>query len=191
MTRLTGTAVTLAASILLAVPVAATTAPEAGTGECPAVLAHTLPRLHSSETLALCSYAGRALVVVNTASYCGFTGQFAGLEALWQARQHEDLVVLGFPSNDFRQEDDDESVTAEVCYINYGVSFPMLAPSAVAHGEVNPVFAELQRQGASPPRWNFHKYVVDRQGRLVAEFGSRTTPDDPALQAAIDEALLR
>ncbi len=191
MTALKGLLAQGLALALLASPGAAHAAPEGGDDACPAILAHSLPRLHSSEQLSLCDYSGRALVVMNTASYCGFTGQFAGLESLWQTRRDDDLVVLGFPSNDFRQEDDDEAVTAEVCYINYGVSFPMLAPSPVARGAVNPVFAELQRQGASPPRWNFHKYVVDRQGRLVAEFGSRTTPDDPALQAAIDEALSR
>lgn len=164
-------------------------ASSAGAGACPPLLNNTQQRLHSSEQVELCQFAGKPLLIVNTASYCGFTGQFEGLEALWQELRDDDLVVLGFPSNDFKQEDDDEAVTAEVCYVNYGVSFTMLSPSAVSSGTVNPVFAELARQGAAPPRWNFHKYVVDRDGQLVAEFGSRTTPDDPALRSAIHEAI--
>ncbi|MCC5869176.1 MAG: glutathione peroxidase [Gammaproteobacteria bacterium] len=172
-----------------AMAIALLASPAAGATSCPALLNDTQQRLHSSEQIELCQFAGRPLLIVNTASYCGFTGQFEGLEALWQELRDDDLVVLGFPSNDFRQEADDEAVTAEVCYVNYGVSFTMLAPSAVSSGSVNPVFAELARQGATPPRWNFHKYVVDRDGRLVAEFGSRTTPDDPALRSAIHEAI--
>ncbi len=164
-------------------------ASSSGAAACPPLLDDTQSRLHSSEQVELCQFAGKPLLIVNTASYCGFTGQFEGLEALWQELREDDLVVLGFPSNDFKQEDDDEAVTAEVCYVNYGVSFTMLAPSAVSSGAVNPVFAELARQGATPPRWNFHKYVVGRDGQLVAEFGSRTTPDDAALRKAIDEAI--
>lgn len=164
-------------------------ASSAGAAACPPLLNDTQQRLHSSEQVELCQFAGKPLLIVNTASYCGFTGQFGGLETLWQELRDEDLIVLGFPSNDFRQEDDDEAVTAEVCYVNYGVSFTMLAPSAVSSGAVNPVFAELARQGATPPRWNFHKYVVNRDGQLVAEFGSRTTPDDAALRSAIHEAI--
>jgi glutathione peroxidase len=186
MTRLNTLLVQVAALALLSLA----PAPPAS-AECPTLLAHTLPRLHSGEQVELCDFAGRPLLIVNTASYCGFTGQFTGLEALWREFRHQDLVVLGFPSNDFRQEDDDEATTAEVCYVNFGVTFTMLAPTAVASGEVNPVFAELQRQGATPPRWNFHKYVVDRQGQLLAEFGSRTTPEDPALRQAISEAIER
>ncbi|MCC5794888.1 MAG: glutathione peroxidase [Chromatiales bacterium] len=153
--------------------------------DCPALLDHELPRLHSDETVRLCEFAGRPVLMVNTASYCGFTGQFRGLEALWQEKQDAGLVVIGFPSDDFNQEDADEAVTAEVCFINYGVTFTMLAHSSVARGELNPVFAELERQGAMLPRWNFHKYVIDRSGQVHAEFGSRTTPEDPELRAAI------
>ena len=159
-----------------------------GAGSCPALLDHTLPKLHSSDSVALCQFAGRPLVIVNTASYCGYTGQFRGLEALWKAGKDSGLVVIGFPSDDFNQEDADAAKTAEVCYINYGVTFPMVATSPVARGALNPVFAELKQQGARLPAWNFHKYVIDRQGRLVAQFGSGTAPDDPALQAAIAKA---
>ena len=160
-----------------------------GSDACPALLDHELQRLHSDEVVNLCEFAGRPLLLVNTASYCGFTGQFTGLEALWQDRKDEGLVVIGFPSDDFNQEDADAAKTAEICYINYGVSFTMLETSPVARGELNPVFAELQRQGASLPRWNFHKYVIGRDGQLLAEFGSRTTPEDPELRAAVELAL--
>lgn len=156
---------------------------------CPALLDHELPRLHSDDTVNLCEFAGRPLLLVNTASYCGFTGQFTGLEALWQEHRDEGLVVIGFPSDDFNQEDVDAAKTAEVCYINYGVTFTMIETSPVARGELNPVFAELRRQGATLPRWNFHKYVIDRDGRLLAEFGSRTTPEDTELRTAVGLAL--
>ena len=159
-----------------------------GASACPPLLDHTLPKLHSSESVALCQFAGRPILIVNTASYCGYTGQFRGLEALWKANRDDGLVVIGFPSDDFNQEDADAAKTAEVCYVNYGVTFPMVAASPVARGAVNPVFAELQQQGARLPAWNFHKYVIDRQGRLVAQFGSGTGPDDPALAAAIAKA---
>jgi glutathione peroxidase len=179
---LTGLAQSLATVVLAA----------AGSGgSCPPLLNHTLPKLHSSESVALCEFAGRPLLVVNTASYCGYTGQFRGLEALWKARKDSGLIVIGFPSDDFNQEDSDAAKTAEVCYINYGVSFPMVAASPVARGNVNPVFAELQKQGARLPGWNFHKYVIDRQGRLVAQFGSGTEPNDPALAAALKKAAAR
>jgi len=158
---------------------------------CPALLDHELQRLHSDDTVNLCEFAGRPLLLVNTASYCGFTGQFSGLEALWQEKQDDGLVVIGFPSDDFNQEDADAAKTAEVCYINYGVTFTMLDASPVARGELNPVFAELRRQGATLPRWNFHKYVIDRDGQLLAEFGSRTTPEDPELRGALEQAIAR
>lgn len=157
--------------------------------DCPALLDHELTRLHSDDTVNLCEFSGRPLLLVNTASYCGFTGQFTGLEALWQEHKDQGLVVIGFPSDDFNQEDADAAKTAEVCYINYGVTFTMIEASPVARGEVNPVFAELRRQGATLPRWNFHKYVVGRDGQLLAEFGSRTTPEDPELRAAVELAL--
>lgn len=156
---------------------------------CPALLDHELQRLHSDEVVNLCEFAGRPLLLINTASYCGFTGQFTGLEALWQDKKDEGLVVIGFPSDDFNQEDADAAKTAEICYVNYGVSFTMLETSPVARGELNPVFAELRRQGASLPRWNFHKYVIGRDGQLLAEFGSRTTPEDPELRTAVELAL--
>lgn len=157
--------------------------------DCPPLLDSTQPLLHSTESLDLCQFTGHPLLIVNTASFCGFTRQFEGLEALHQRYADQGLVVLGFPSNDFMQEARDESRTAEICYINYGVTFTMLSPSPVSRGALNPVFTELQRQGAALPRWNFHKYLVDANGQIVSFFGSRVEPDSTQLVGAIEQLL--
>lgn len=162
---------------------------QAESQECPPLLDSTQPLLHSTESTDLCQFAGHPLLIVNTASYCGFTRQFTGLEELHQRYGEQGLVVLGFPSNDFMQEARDESRTAEVCYINYGVTFTMLGPSPVSRGQLNPVFAELQKQGATLPRWNFHKYLVNAEGQLVSFFGSRVEPDAAQLTGAIEQLL--
>lgn len=156
---------------------------------CPALLDHEAHKLHSSQRVDLCTFSGRPLLLVNTASYCGFTRQFEGLQALYERYADRGLEVIGFPSNDFRQEADDEATTAEVCRVNYGVRFTMLSPSAVSGDDANPVFAEIARQGAELPRWNFHKYVVDGDGRVTASFGSRTEPDAEELRAALEAVL--
>jgi len=146
--------------------------------ECPALLQHELPKLRSKDTVDLCSqFQGKALVVVNTASHCGFTPQFKGLEALYQRYKDDGLEVLGVPSDDFFQESDDEAETAEVCYVNYGVTFTMT--------QTQPV------RGRDATRWNFYKYVVDREGRVVAHFSSKVKPDDPRVIAAVEKALER
>ena len=166
-----------------------TTGAHAQAQDCPKILQSIQPRLHSSETLDLCSFAGQPLLIVNTASHCGFTGQFEGLEQLHQRYQDQGLVVLGFPSNDFRQEARDEAKTAEVCFINFGVTFTMLSPSSVSRGSLNPVFFELRNQGATLPRWNFYKYLINRDGELVTSFGSRTSPESREMQEAIESLL--
>lgn len=134
-------------------------------------------------------YRGKVLLVVNTASECGFTPQFEGLEALYQQYRDKGLAVAGFPSDDFFQEKDDEKETADVCYVNYGVTFDMYAPVAVRGGDADPLFRALAQQGDGAPKWNFYKYVVGRDGRVVATFNSRVKPDDPKLIEAIDSAL--
>lgn len=162
----------------------------AGTVDSAALYDHELRRLHSSESVNLRSaYAGQPMLVVNTASHCGYTGQFKGLEALHQRYKDAGLKVVGFPSNDFRQESDDEAKTAEVCFINYGVSFDMFVPISVKGAAAHPIFRELARQSSTPPRWNFHKYVINRDGQVVASFPSNVEPDDPALVAAIEKVL--
>ncbi len=177
----------LVALLALAMPVAPALA-----SECPAVLQHELPKLRSKDSVDLCqTFQGKALVVVNTASHCGFTPQFKGLEALYQRYKDDGLEVLGVPSDDFFQESDDEAETAEVCYVKYGVTFTMTQTQAVRGRDATPLFRELSEQAGQAPRWNFYKYVVDRQGRVVAHFSSKVKPDDPRLIAAVEKALAR
>ncbi len=150
---------------------------------------HSVRRLQSGEEVNLREHlAGRPLLIVNTASHCGFTPQFEGLEALHRRYREAGLRVVGFPSDDFRQEAAEEAETAKVCFVNYGVTFDMFAPIHVRGPEAHPVFRELARQSEAP-RWNFHKYVVDRNGRVIAAFPSRVEPDSPELRAAIERAL--
>lgn len=156
---------------------------------CPPLLDSTQRELHSTETIDLCQFTGQPLLIVNTASHCGFTGQFKGLEALHKEYSARGLVVLGFPSNDFNQEEKQESKTAEVCFINYGVTFLMLSTSSVAKGKLNPVFSELKKLGAPLPRWNFHKYLINVDGELVGSFASKTEPESPEMKQMIEKLL--
>lgn len=153
------------------------------------LLDHQLRRLHANETVDLKSaYQGKALLFVNTASNCGFTGQFEGLEALHQRYKDRGLIIAGFPSNSFRQEADDEAETAKVCFFNFGVSFDMYAPVSVRGNDAHPIFAELARQSRAP-RWNFYKYLIDQNGQVVEVFPSTTRPESKKVEQAI-EALL-
>jgi glutathione peroxidase len=156
---------------------------------CPEVLDHEMQKLRSTETVNMCEvYAGKPLLVINTASHCGFTPQFKGLEALYQEYKDRGLAVAGFPSDSFNQEADNAEETATVCYVNYGVTFDMYSEIPVKGGDAHPLFAELaEAKGA--PRWNFNKYLIDSEGNVVAKWGSRTTPEDPELRAAIEKAL--
>ncbi|MGB4075043.1 MAG: glutathione peroxidase [Pseudomonas sp.] len=157
--------------------------------ECPALLQGEVQKLRSEERIDLCAqFAGKPLLVINTASFCGFTPQFKGLEALYQRYQAQGLQVLGVPSDDFRQEADSSEETAKVCYVNYGVTFPMSETQAVSGAQAIPLFKALAAQ-SQPPRWNFFKYVVDAQGKVLASFPSSTMPDDPKLIAAIEQAI--
>jgi glutathione peroxidase len=156
---------------------------------CGNLLDYNHRRLASTQEVNLCeAYAGQVIVVVNTASRCGFTSQFEGLEALYQKYREQGLMVLGFPSDDFRQEMADEEDTAEVCYINYGVSFPMFATTTVRGDSANELFQALN-QATAAPRWNFTKYLIDRDGNVVERFGSRTTPLESELEQRVQELL--
>lgn len=157
--------------------------------ECPALLEGSLPKLRAKESIDLCQrFAGKPLVVVNTASFCGFAPQFKGLEALNQRFKGQGLEVLGVPSDDFKQESKDGEETAKVCYVNYGVTFTMTEPQPVRGSDATHLFKVLADQ-TSAPLWNFYKYVVDRQGNVIARFSSKTTPDDPELIAAVEKAI--
>ena len=157
---------------------------------CPAILQHQFARLQDESPQHLCQYAGKVLLVVNTASFCGFTKQYEGLEALYAKYQRRGLVVLGFPSNDFgKQEPGSAKEIADFCFNTYGVQFPMFAKTVVAGEARNPFYAALVKATGQAPKWNFHKYLLDRDGKVVGSYASETTPDNPALLAAIDQAL--
>ncbi|HYE39788.1 MAG TPA: glutathione peroxidase, partial [Ramlibacter sp.] len=128
---------------------------------------------------------------VNTASYCGFTPQYRGLEQLHSRYRSAGLVVLGFPSNDFAQESASNKEIAEFCENTFGVQFPMFGKSSVRGRDANPLFRQLAAQTGRSPLWNFHKYLVGRDGRVVANYSSLTRPDDPALVRALEQQLAR
>jgi glutathione peroxidase len=156
---------------------------------CPALLDHTVARLQDDAPQNLCQYAGKVLLIVNTASYCGFTSQFEGLEALNAKYAARGLVVLGFPSNDFQQEDRDAKKIADVCFNTYGVKFPMFATIPVRGATAHPLFRQLAQATGESPRWNFNKYLVGRDGKPVAYYGSTADPTGKALTGAIEQAL--
>jgi glutathione peroxidase len=159
---------------------------------CPALLNQQFNRLQDDAPQNLCQYAGKVALVVNTASYCGYTSQYEGLEALYAKYRERGLVVLGFPSNDFGgQEPGGSKQIAEFCFNTYGVKFPMFAKSAVTGKDANPLHAQLASASGQAPEWNFHKYLLGRDGKLVANFPSRVTPGDGKLVAAIETALAR
>ena len=168
---------------LLAVPSAARAADD--------LLAHTYRPLAGKKAVNLRrAYAGDVLLVVNTASKCGFTPQFEGLEALHAKYRGKGFAVLGFPSGDFKaQEYDDEKQIREFCTLTYGVKFPMFEKVHVVGKDATPLYRELAAASGQAPKWNFHKYLIGRDGQLIADFGSKTAPDDQALVAAIERAL--
>jgi glutathione peroxidase len=157
---------------------------------CPALLNQSFPRLQDEKPQSLCQYAGKVLLVVNTASFCGFTPQYEGLEALNAKYAARGLVVLGFPSNDFgQQEPGDGKAIAEFCSNTFGVKFPMFAKSSVKGPAANPLFMALSKATGKAPGWNFHKYIVGRDGQPVGTYDSNTLPTSPALVGAIEKAL--
>jgi glutathione peroxidase len=197
MIKTTVLLLSLGAAIAAAAPVQAQNASAApaaapaaaAPASCPAVLHHTFKRLQDEAPQDLCQYAGKVVLVVNTASYCGFTPQYQGLEALYAKYAARGLVVLGFPSNDFKQESADAKKIADLCYNTYGVKFPMFASSVVSGADANPLYAELIKSTGNQPKWNFNKYLIDRNGKVVEYFPSKVTPQDPALVSKIEQAL--
>lgn len=162
----------------------------AQSADCPAILKQSFKRLQDEAPQALCQYAGKVVLVVNTASYCGFTRQYKGLEALYAKYGGRGLVVLGFPSNDFgAQEPGSAKQIADLCYNTYGVKFPMFTKTVVSGANPNPLYADLIRLTGKAPVWNFHKYLIDRGGKVVASFPSKVEPDDKQLVGALEKAL--
>jgi glutathione peroxidase len=164
---------------------------QAADAPCGPLLQHTFARLQDEKPQSLCQYAGRVVVVVNTASFCGFTPQFEGLERLNARYQAAGLVVLGFPSNDFAQESGSNKDIAAFCENTFGVKFPMFVKSAVRGSDANPLFKQLAQRSGRAPQWNFHKYLIARDGTVVANYTSMTAPDDPAFVRAIEQQLAR
>ncbi|MBT8139678.1 MAG: glutathione peroxidase [Gammaproteobacteria bacterium] len=149
----------------------------------------SMRKLHSQRQIDLCDLTQKKpVLIVNTASHCGFTPQFRGLEKLHLRYKDRGLVVIGFSSNDFNQEASKEAKAATVCYVNYGVTFTMLAPSHVKGPSANPVFVSL-RAASQEPGWNFNKYLVGREGKKIEHYESRVAPNDAELIKAIESLL--
>ncbi len=157
---------------------------------CNALLSHELRPLMGPERRPLCEkYGNKVLLIVNTASKCGFTHQFEDLEKLHQRYLSEGFLVLGFPSGDFRQELENEADVAEFCELNYGVTFPMFEKISVTGKSAHPLYQQLAQATGKPPRWNFNKYLVNRNGDVLGYYPSSAIPMGPEIVADI-EALL-
>lgn len=156
---------------------------------CPGVLDHQMKNL-DGKPVDLCEFAGKVVLAVNTASFCGNTPQYKGLEALYQKYRSRGLVVVGFPANDFgAQEPGSSKEIKDFCELTYGVKFPMLEKTNVVPGKANPVFAQLEKMTGEAPEWNFHKYLISRDGSRAYSFPARTQPENSAIVGQI-EALL-
>ena len=179
--------------ILAALAAALLPTAHAAPNACPTLLQHTQPRLQDEKPVNLCDHAGKVVLVVNTASYCGFTGQYKSLEALGAAYRGRGLVVLGFTSNDFGQQEPGSGADiAAFCENTFGVKFPMFAKSHVAPGagrKVNPLFVGLAQRSGQTPKWNFHKYLISRQGDVVISHVSATDPQDPRFLKDLEKLL--
>ncbi len=166
-------------------PSAAAASPSA----CPKILQHTVARLQDEKPQALCQYAGQVVLVVNTASFCGFTPQYKGLEALSAKYKERGLVVLGFPSNDFSQEPDSNAKIADFCDNTFGVKFPMFVKTTVRGPEALPLFKQLAAHTGTTPKWNFYKYVISRDGKSIQSYSSMTGPQDKSFIQEIEKQL--
>nr|WP_297523896.1 glutathione peroxidase [uncultured Roseateles sp.] len=176
-----------AATSVHAAPAAETAA---STASCPELLNRQMPRLQDEKPQALCQYAGKVVLVVNTASFCGYTPQYKALEALSARYADKGLVVLGFPSGDFgNQEYGSNKEIAEFCENTFNVKFPMFSKSNVAAGkaDLNPLFADLAKRTGQSPKWNFHKYLISRDGKQVMSFASGVSPDSTQFTQAVDK----
>ena len=156
---------------------------------CPALLNQKFKSLQG-QPQNLCQYAGRVVVVVNTASYCGFTEQYKGLQAIYDKYKDKGFVVVGFPANDFgKQEPGSNTEVADFCERTYKVKFPMIEKTSVVAGQANPMFEGLFEATGQRPQWNFHKYLIGRDGKSVQSFGSRVGPESPEFVGEIEKLL--
>ena len=195
MRRRTLLALAALAAVTTPLPMNAHTAPAPSTpapntAACPAILQHRFGRLQDEKPQDLCQYAGQVVLVVNTASYCGFTQQYKGLEELYRRYRERGFVVLGFPSNDFgQQEPGSNQQIAEFCENTFGVQFPMFVKSHVRGPQANPLFKQLVERTGTTPKWNFYKYLISRDGRTVLAYNSLTAPDSATLRRDIERLL--
>ena len=184
---------TLSTAVLTGAPaMARQSAPVAAAApaSCPALLKQTFNRLQDEAPQDLCQYAGKVVLVVNTASYCGYTTQYEGLEKLYAKYGPKGLVILGFPSNDFgKQEPGSAKEIADLCFNTYGVKFPMFAKSVVSGPAANPLHAQLIKATGKEPKWNFTKYLIGRDGKVIEHFPSKVEPEDKQVVARIEKAL--
>lgn len=157
--------------------------------QCHELLNFKATKLRSSESIDFCQrFAGKAMLVVNTASQCGYTSQFEGLEQLHQA-YGDRLAVVGFPSNDFKQEYTESEKVADVCYLNYGVTFTMLEPSSVKGDGANQLFKALSGRTGEQPNWNFNKYLVSADGQKIMHFSSNAKPMGDDFRSEVERIL--
>jgi glutathione peroxidase len=179
------------AFIFAALAVFATPAPGiAAESPCPSMLDHKFPNL-MDEPVSLCQFSGKVLLIVNTASECGYTPQYDSLEKLYRRYRDKGFAVLGFPANDFGgQEPGSNKEIANFCQVNYGITFPLFAKTSVIGANANRLFHELAGRTGKPPRWNFHKYLLDRAGQPVAVFESAVEPEDRQVTAQIEKLLV-
>ncbi|MBA4382489.1 MAG: glutathione peroxidase [Sideroxydans sp.] len=155
---------------------------------CPQLLDRTITTLQG-EKINLCQYAGKPILVVNTASKCGYTPQFEQLEAMYGKYKQQGLLVIGFPSNDFRQEFSDKGEIAKFCKLTYKVKFPMSEPSSVSGKNANSFFKALAKSTGEAPSWNFHKYLIETDGKTVHSFATSVEPDSPEIMDKIQAML--
>ena len=164
--------------------------PATSPAACPALLQHRFDRLQDEKPQSLCQYSGHVVLVVNTASFCGFTSQYEGLEALYAKYKSQGLVVLGFPANDFgRQEPGNNQAIADFCENTFGVKFPMFSKTSVVGREANPLYKQLAAKTGETPQWNFHKYLIGRDGQTVRSYPSTLDPKNPSLVKDIERFL--
>lgn len=163
-------------------------APAAFAAPCPALLDFKAKTILGQE-INMCEYADRAVLVVNTASRCGYTPQFSKLQALYERYKDRGLVVVGFPSNDFRQELSSNKEVGEFCQVNYGVKFPMMEKSSVKGAEANGLYKQLAKATGEEPGWNFHKYLIAPGGKQAYSFATRVEPDGNELLNALKPML--
>jgi glutathione peroxidase len=157
---------------------------------CAPALSHTFLRLQDEVPQNLCQYQGKVIMIVNTASFCGFTSQYEGLEKVYARYKDKGFVILGFPSNDFgQQEPGSNKEIAEFCKNTYDVKFPMFAKSSVSGKDANPLFKMLISKTGTSPKWNFYKYLIDRNGNIVESYNSLSKPDGKSITSEIEKLL--